>query len=83
MDILKNEQKQKKRLKPMQAAVLKFMASIHRPTAKKVAINYDISLRQAKRHLAFLQTNGYLARRGNNRSGEYIILETEDLIHGE
>ena len=73
--------KKPKRLKPFQQTVLRFMATVNQPTAQKVADNYGISLRTAKRHIAFLLINNYIARHGNNRSGGYKILNTEDTGH--
>ena len=80
MDTVKDGEKPK-RLKPFQAAVLSFMTSYDKPTAQKVADNYGISLRTAKRHIAFLLKHNYIARTGNNRSGEYKILKLEDTGH--
>ena len=80
MDISKTGHKPKK-LKILQSAVLQFIATTDCPTAQKAANNYGISLRTAKRIFAFLQANGNIARTGNNRSGEYIVLKTEDITY--
>ena len=53
--------------------VLTIMKQNARVTQKELQKELGISLRTVKRMIAELQDKGYIVRRGNNRSGEWIV----------
>ena len=53
--------------------VLTIMKQNARVTQKELQKELGVSLRTVKRMIAELQDKGYIVRRGNNRSGEWIV----------
>ena len=53
--------------------VLTIMKQNARVTQKELQKELGVSLRTVKRMIAELQEKGYIVRRGNNRSGEWIV----------
>ena len=53
--------------------VLTIMKQNARVTQKELQKELGVSLRTIKRMIAELQDKGYIVRRGNNRSGEWIV----------
>ena len=53
--------------------VLNIMKQNARVTQKELQKELGVSLRTVKRMIAELQDKGYIVRRGNNRSGEWIV----------
>lgn len=53
--------------------ILKLMRQNPRITQKEIQEKSEVSLRSVKRAIADLQKQGYVIRKGNNRSGEWIV----------
>ena len=53
--------------------VLTIMKQNAKVTQKELQKELGVSLRTVKRMIAELQDKGYIVRRGNNRSGEWIV----------
>ena len=53
--------------------VLTIMKQNAKVTQKELQKELGVSLRTVKRMIAELQEKGYIVRRGNNRSGEWIV----------
>ena len=53
--------------------VLTIMKQNARVAQKELQKELGVSLRTVKRMIAELQEKGYIVRRGNNRSGEWIV----------
>lgn len=52
---------------------IKVTSPEERVTQKELQKELGVSLRTVKRMIAELQDKGYIVRRGNNRSGEWIV----------
>lgn len=53
--------------------ILKLMRQNPRITQKEIQEKSEVSIRSVKRAIADLQKQGYVIRKGNNRSGEWIV----------
>ena len=51
-----------KPLKPLHKTILEYMREANNPTAQKFAENYGVSLRTAKRNIAWLVAHGLLSQ---------------------
>lgn len=53
--------------------ILQLMRNNPKITQKEIQEKSEVSLRSVKRAIADLQKQGYVIRKGNNRSGEWIV----------
>ena len=61
----------------MMSPIIAILKTNPKSTQKNIQEQMKISIRSVKRIMADLQGKGVIIRKGNNRTGEWIVLENE------